>query len=272
MWCAAASSAAASKCGWRSTPKLKFPSKCWKPPGQPGLMAIAECVVRESQAVEPMARRSRSKIIFAARAIMSTTSTPDIVRTPDTDPIEDFVVNHRTGHCQYSATPRRSCSAAKAFPLRMVVGYHGGEFNSLGSHYLVRQKHAHAWVEAYRAGGEHPWNQLATGSDDPGTSGAWPPAVLTPPDYDLEVEDGETTLLAQIGDTPRTMRAFVDRLRARPQLARPRQCDLRPHRRRAGDARTGADRAGNLHSVCGLRLTVLALGLAFCGSFRRYAA
>jgi hypothetical protein len=89
---------------------------------------------------------------------------------------------------------------SQGIPARMVVGYHGGEFNSLGNYYLVRQKHAHAWVEAYLEPGKYPVNQLATGADDSGAYGAWLRLDPTPPDYDLEVEDGETTLLAQMGD------------------------------------------------------------------------
>ena len=47
----------------------------------------------------------------------------------------------------------------------MIVGYHGGEFNSLGNYYLVRQKHAHAWVEAYLEPANIPsnnWRPAAT--------------------------------------------------------------------------------------------------------------
>jgi len=34
-------------------------------------------------------------------------------------------------------------------PSRLVLGFKGGEWNSLGGFYQVRQLHAHAWVEAY---------------------------------------------------------------------------------------------------------------------------
>jgi hypothetical protein len=89
---------------------------------------------------------------------------------------------------------------SQGIPARMVVGYHGGEYNNLGGYYHVRQKHAHAWVEAYLEPGQYPIHQLATGSDDSGRYGAWLRLDPTPPDYDLEIEDGETTLLAQVGD------------------------------------------------------------------------
>ena len=34
-------------------------------------------------------------------------------------------------------------------PARMVIGFKGGEFNTVGNYYQVRQLHAHAWVEAF---------------------------------------------------------------------------------------------------------------------------
>ncbi len=33
-------------------------------------------------------------------------------------------------------------------PARLVAGYHTDEYNELGQHYVARQLHAHAWVEA----------------------------------------------------------------------------------------------------------------------------
>ena len=35
---------------------------------------------------------------------------------------------------------------------RMVTGYHGGEFNSIGGYYIVRCRDSHAWVEFYVPG------------------------------------------------------------------------------------------------------------------------
>jgi transglutaminase-like putative cysteine protease len=167
---------------------------------QPGLVATAARVVRDAQAVEPMDKALALEDHFRRPGNYEYDLDPDVQHTPNTDPIEDFVVNHRTGHCEYFASALVFMLRSQGIPARMVVGYHGGEFNSVGSYYLVRQKHAHAWVEAYLEPGEYPVDQLATGSDDSGQYGAWLRLDPTPPDYDLEVEEGETTLIAQIGD------------------------------------------------------------------------
>lgn len=69
-------------------------------------------------------------------------------RNREMDPIEDFVANHRTGHCEYFATALVLMLRSQKIPARLIVGYHGGEYNELGNYYLVRQRDAHAWVEA----------------------------------------------------------------------------------------------------------------------------
>lgn len=64
------------------------------------------------------------------------------------DPIEDFVVNQKEGHCQYFASALVAMLRQSGIPSRVVVGYHPREFNKLGGYFLVRQSDAHAWTEA----------------------------------------------------------------------------------------------------------------------------
>ena len=65
------------------------------------------------------------------------------------DPVEDFLFNHKTGHCEYFASACVLMLQAEEIPARIVNGYKGYETNSLTGDYEVRQKHAHAWVEAW---------------------------------------------------------------------------------------------------------------------------
>jgi transglutaminase-like putative cysteine protease len=73
----------------------------------------------------------------------------NLKRDPALDPIEDFLVNHRTGHCEYFAGALALMLRSRNIPSRIVVGFAGGEFNPMGGFYQVRAKDAHAWVEAY---------------------------------------------------------------------------------------------------------------------------
>jgi hypothetical protein len=51
---------------------------------------------------------------------------------------------------------------SQGIPARMVVGYRGGDFNAVGNYYIVRQLHAHAWVEAYLPLSEIPMDERDT--------------------------------------------------------------------------------------------------------------
>ncbi len=70
---------------------------------------------------------------------------------PNIDPTEDFLLHKQKigGYCEYFASAMVMFCRAAGIPARMVVGYHGGDFNSVGGYYVVRQKFAHAWVQAY---------------------------------------------------------------------------------------------------------------------------
>jgi transglutaminase-like putative cysteine protease len=67
------------------------------------------------------------------------------------DPIEDFIVNHPRGHCEFFATALALMLRSQGIPARVVLGYKCDEWNKLGKFYQVRQSDAHAWVEAYLA-------------------------------------------------------------------------------------------------------------------------
>src|SRR5947199_2707265 len=68
---------------------------------------------------------------------------------PAVDPVEDFLVNRKEGHCEYFASALTLMLRALGIPARMVNGFKGGDWNDLARVMNVRQKHAHSWVEAY---------------------------------------------------------------------------------------------------------------------------
>lgn len=63
------------------------------------------------------------------------------------DPAVDFLTNIREGHCELYASSLALMLRSIGIPARMVVGYKGTEFEDEG-YYIVRQRNAHAWVEA----------------------------------------------------------------------------------------------------------------------------
>ncbi|RLE16476.1 MAG: hypothetical protein DRJ14_08515 [Acidobacteria bacterium] len=64
------------------------------------------------------------------------------------NPIEDFLFETKKGYCEYYATAMVLMLRSLGVPARIVAGYRGGDFNSYGGYYVVRQANAHTWVEA----------------------------------------------------------------------------------------------------------------------------
>ncbi len=63
------------------------------------------------------------------------------------DPVEDFLYNLKAGHCERFATALVMMLRSQDIPARLVVGFKGCDLQSNG-HYVIRQSHAHTWVEA----------------------------------------------------------------------------------------------------------------------------
>lgn len=67
---------------------------------------------------------------------------------PDDDPVADFLLNRKAGHCEYFASALTLLLRSIDIPARMVNGFKGGDHNAIAGMITVRQKHAHSWVEA----------------------------------------------------------------------------------------------------------------------------
>ncbi len=64
-------------------------------------------------------------------------------------PLENFLRDSRAGHCEYFATATALLLRTAGIPSRYATGYAAVEFSHLEDVYVVRQRHAHAWVLAY---------------------------------------------------------------------------------------------------------------------------
>lgn len=67
--------------------------------------------------------------------------------------IEYFLKDKPPAYCEYFASATVLLLRKQGIPARYVYGYSGGhEYNHLGRYWIIRQKHAHAWTEAYLEG------------------------------------------------------------------------------------------------------------------------
>ena len=64
-------------------------------------------------------------------------------------PVEDFLFNSRRGFCEHFASSFTLLMRSAGIPSRVIVGYHGGKFNTVGNYLVVRQMDAHAWSEVW---------------------------------------------------------------------------------------------------------------------------
>jgi protein-glutamine gamma-glutamyltransferase len=204
-------------------------------------------------------------------------------RDPDLDPIEDFVANHRTGHCEYFAAALALMLRSRGIPSRIVTGYKGGEFNTLGSYYQVRQKHAHAWVEAYLSAEETPMAEVA---GIPSGGGSWFRLDPTPVSLRRVGGQDDPTLGEKIGDTfdyvellwrdyvlglnsTKQKDTFFDPLTRRTAGSLPGWFDMhRAHRMARRWRQDAAEDTSRLASGAGAAIGVLVLGLAAAGGAR----
>jgi transglutaminase-like putative cysteine protease len=63
--------------------------------------------------------------------------------------LEQFLFRTRRGFCEHYAGAFSTLMRAAGVPARIVIGYQGGEYNTWGGYYTVRQSDAHAWAEIW---------------------------------------------------------------------------------------------------------------------------
>jgi hypothetical protein len=86
-----------------------------------------------------------------------------IERTPEVEPVYDFLFNKKKGHCELFASAMAVLLRSVGIPARVVNGYRCGQWNEYGNFYLVRQKDAHCWVEVFFDDDDDPTNVNAIG-------------------------------------------------------------------------------------------------------------
>ncbi len=66
----------------------------------------------------------------------------------DLDPIEEFLFHTRTGHCERFASALALMLRSQGIPAVLVLGFKGWEPTIDPQRFVVKQEHAHAWVDA----------------------------------------------------------------------------------------------------------------------------
>lgn len=116
------------------------------------LVASADALAG-SAAMRPAARARALESALAAGFTYSTSFRESWVdarrKRPRVDPVLLFLEDLHTGHCEYFASGLALMLRAEGIPARLVSGYRVAERNPIGGWAVVRERDAHAWVEAY---------------------------------------------------------------------------------------------------------------------------
>ncbi|MEZ6061365.1 MAG: DUF3488 and transglutaminase-like domain-containing protein [Planctomycetaceae bacterium] len=116
----------------------------------PKLVELAESICRTETGVSDDPAECADRILkFLNASGEFTYSLNQNVSDRSLDPVEDFLLNHKIGHCEYFASSCALMLQAVDVPARIVNGFKGSEVNTVTGEHEVKQKHAHTWVEAW---------------------------------------------------------------------------------------------------------------------------
>lgn len=121
-------------------PVREYAVSLWRDAGEPDINEPAE----------------RSRLLDYITAHLRTTRFEYTLNVPqrpdDSEPVEHFLFTSRSGHCEIYATTMAVICHILDIPARYVSGFVATDYNQVADCFIVRQKDAHAWVEAYVPG------------------------------------------------------------------------------------------------------------------------
>lgn len=71
----------------------------------------------------------------------------DILNPDNIDPLENFLLHEKSGHCEMFATAGVMCARALGVPARIAYGWTGGSYYESSNLFVFRAREAHAWTE-----------------------------------------------------------------------------------------------------------------------------
>lgn len=82
----------------------------------------------------------------------------DVKRNRSIDAVIDLLLVHRVGHCELFASAMALLGRTQGIPTRVVSGYRVTERNAVTGLWIVRERNAHTWVEAWVDGRWDMWD------------------------------------------------------------------------------------------------------------------
>ena len=133
----------------------------------------------QQEAATDKALAERALRFFSEEAFYYTLNPPLL----NGNPVDKFLFETRRGFCEHFATSFVILMRIAGIPARVVTGYQGGQWNSVGGFLEVKQADAHAWAEVWLA--ESGWTRF-----DP-TAAVAPERIDRGVDVESQVAFGE---------------------------------------------------------------------------------
>ncbi|MEQ1630778.1 MAG: transglutaminaseTgpA domain-containing protein [Planctomycetota bacterium] len=109
------------------------------------IRAISDEIQRGLPAeASPELRANRARDWLSSERRYALPGTPGAARS-----LDDFLLGTGGGHCEFFATALALLLRQQQIPCRVVGGYFAQEWDESAQAVIVRQRHAHAWVEAF---------------------------------------------------------------------------------------------------------------------------
>lgn len=132
---------------------------------------------RKGPAPDPLDARIASNIEqYLQKNYAYTLDLTDARKVLDKDPMVAFLYDFKKGHCEYFAGAMTLMCQSLGMEARVVLGFKvtPDSYNNYGDYYIVRQSHAHAWVEVLTPEGWKSFDPTSGNNiDDPHQAGLW---------------------------------------------------------------------------------------------------
>lgn len=116
-------------------------------PDDPSITRVRELAEEIAGEGDPLQRARRIEAwLSASGEFRYSLAMPD---TRGRDPLEVFLFEAKSGHCEYFSTAAAVMLRTLGIPSRNVTGFVGGTWNEYGNYYALSQGDAHSWVEVY---------------------------------------------------------------------------------------------------------------------------
>jgi transglutaminase-like putative cysteine protease len=123
-------------------------------PGRPAARVEALVAGWKAESADPGQLAARALRYFHDEKFYYTLDPPP----PEGDPVENFLFDSRRGFCEHYATAFVVLMRVAGVPARVVTGYQGGQWNTVGGFLEIKQSDAHAWAEIWLA--ESGWTRI----------------------------------------------------------------------------------------------------------------